>query len=115
MNPIKIRYTCVKPKHIFSQIFTLEEIEQGKAAKWMEVNITSSGIVHRDLWIGAQDGNENDIFVNDKLKWAINGKVYTMGFEECSFDLIDFDSYEHDWPIAFGNRLEWEVVGNIYL
>lgn len=32
---IKIRYTCVKPKHTFSRIFTIEEIENGCVTQWM--------------------------------------------------------------------------------
>jgi hypothetical protein len=116
MNPIKIRYTCVKKLTTFSQVFTMEEIEHGHAAYWMRVNLTSSGEVHRDLWTGAFDEKEKEVFGGDEIfvqyrESFLHGEVKWL---DSGWKIV-FNSATMVPPIYLFQARTFEITGNIHI
>jgi len=64
MQEIKIRYT-VKRKNgfVFSEIFTLKQIEEGKVSEWIKVNYIVTDDLRKDLFTGKQDKSYNKLFI----------------------------------------------------
>ena len=49
MREIKFRYVCVRENgHIFSRIFTLEQIESGEVRQWWELNLVGKSELYKD-------------------------------------------------------------------
>lgn len=69
MTPIKIKYTVKRENgHIFSEIFTLKQIEYGDAARFLELNYAREIDIFKDQYTGKHDSERNELFQNDILQ-----------------------------------------------
>ena len=105
----KIRYTCIKPLSTFSKIFTLEEIEQGKAKQWMDINVVFMGDLHKDFWTGLQDKNGTDIYEHDILQYSYNKDTKT---KETFTEIVEWDDMSEYSGFTIHKGMEFEVIGN---
>jgi hypothetical protein len=64
MQEIKIRYTVRRQNgFVFSEIFTLEQIEKGEVAEWIKINYINTDDLHKDIFTSKQDKSYNKPFI----------------------------------------------------
>ena len=84
MREIKIKYLVIRKNgRIFSQTFTLKEIENGTTERWLNYNSVSDEELHRLLFTGLHDKKGKEIFegyilgnINKhEVKWHDDGFI----------------------------------------
>jgi len=124
---IKFKYVCKRGNgHIFSEIFTLEQIEGGKVEQWLTVNsIGGHDKVYRLLFTGLKDKNglteiyEGDIIryrclvcVNKDLKQTYDEVVGVVEYQGSCFTAGMKQGYYSNYLLYELDK--YEVIGNIY-
>ena len=63
MKEIKFRYTCKRDNGwIFSEIFTLNQIENGEVSLWIKVNIIKEEQITREQFTSFYDKNKKEVY-----------------------------------------------------
>jgi hypothetical protein len=67
---IKFRYTCVRKNgYVFSEIFTIDDIEKGSVEKWIKMNSVDPICIKRSQFTGIIDKvNNKEIYAGDKIQ-----------------------------------------------
>jgi len=124
MDKIKFRYIVKRSNnHIFSRIFTLEELEHGEYKIWKEINlINENNIIIKDQYTNRNDRNRIDIYKGDicnirrydskkyevcEVRWGNNYGWVFRGY---------YGKRKKHWDyygILFNEVNEIEVIGNI--
>ena len=124
MREIKFRYTCKRDNgHVFSQIFTLEEIEAGDAKKWIDINHIGLFHLKKDQYTGRKDSKGQEIYEGDIVR------QYQHGIEDNNLYLrTGAVEYREDRFWCLGHKVHfflsgafrdipkstYEIIGNIY-
>ena len=121
MREIKFRYTCKRDNgHVFSCIFTLDEIQSGAALNWLNLNFVGMFHLHREQFTGLHDKNGKEIYEGD----IVSGHPYSIDPVEVYWDEGQC-GFEVRWDLWSSHFINWskeydighqpfEVIGNIY-
>lgn len=119
MRQIKFKYIAVKPKIIFSEIFTLRDIELGKAQIWCEENMVYKDSLYKLQWPGLTDKNGKEIYEGDIVELIpteehkTNSHMTGIRFVEYIDSLASF-FYNGFVPMSWGGFESVEIIGNIH-
>ena len=110
MREIKFKY-IVKRKngHVFSEIFTLKQIENGEALKFIDLNHVREKDVFKCQYTGLNDKNGKEIYKGDKDK---DGRVVVWVDYLCAFELEKPNGCRIVLRPSFAVKLE--IIGNIH-
>lgn len=115
----EIKFSYLVRRHngfVFSETFTLPEIEGGKAEGWMKANHVYSGDLHRRQFTGLCDKNVKEIYEGDIVKArGKDRRDEVVGHVVFSDGEYLVETTQRDWPMASVVVLEhFEIIGNIY-
>lgn len=118
MMKIRFRYTVKRENgFIFSEIFTLEQIENGAVKIWIKLNfINEKDIIAKDLFTTRQTEDAKDIYAGDIIKSNLFecGIVYFckeyLGFFVCYDDKDGCETL----VIPLSELKDIEIIGDEY-
>ncbi len=137
MREIKFRYTCKRDNgHVFSRIFTLEQIESSEVRQWWELNHVGNYKLYKDQYTGLKDKQGKEIYEGDILRVTrFNWKELGHPAHRTNLTNICYVFWDEErlafradgkfkggggfgwgFPIADdrADKTEIEVIGNIY-
>ena len=69
MKELKFRYTCKRDNgHTFSETFTIEQIEQGDAKRWIDGNFVGMFNLKRDQYTGRKLKSGEEVYDGDLIQ-----------------------------------------------
>ena len=116
MREIKFRYTVIRENgYVFSEIFTLEQIEKGEVKIWSEMNHVNMDAVKKNQFIDLHDRTGKEIYDADVMLWP-DGYKQIIGFNEkhTETSVRDIETsfgyhFDSQHPVDKGN-----IIGNIH-
>lgn len=117
MQNIKIRYTCKRDNgHIFSETFTIEQIESGEVETWLAFNMVDRVNVIRDTYTTYKDEQHIEIFENDIVIKNNGSRGYSepmlVVFDGGGFRLKPNRSIIHEDLVIHLLHSAFKVIGN---
>ena len=127
MREIKFKYTVIRENgHIFSEIFTLADIENGMMNRWYAANHVGPDQLKRNQYIGRKDKNGNEIYERHILKEETSGMYkegqfiphYSIGFIDWASPFDGYMRYrdlqkQHSWVNEIHSE-NTEIIGDTY-
>lgn len=124
---IKFKYVCVRHNgYVFSETFTIQQIEQGQAQRWLVNNIISDKELHRLRFTGLKDKSGKEIYEDDIVDWKGVIAVVNYHDQSCAFQMNWKKEKEgktihyYEWLMAtYGDAYgvmadHIEIIGNTY-
>jgi len=111
MREIKFKYIIKKDKgHIFSRIFSLEEIEKGDVKKWYNDNYIFKRDINRFEYTEFKDRYGNEIYEGDIIEYDHTlvgaGRRSQIYFKKGSFRIDNLE-------MSICNLSHMKIIGNI--
>ena len=114
---MELRYTVKRKNgHIFSRIFTIEEIEHGEVVFWIQTNNIIESDLIREQYTEKKDKNGKKIFVGDQaiITYEYITRAVDITFKDCSFWITDNGITNFDCWLESKGITSIEIIGNIH-
>ena len=116
MKEIKFRYTCKRDNGwIFSEIFTLNQIENGEVSLWIKVNIIKEEQITREQFTSFYDKNKKEVYNGDIIR--TDSKIIRhVIWNESSMEWTTITQNGIVYPLAHWiiHENTTEVIGNVH-